>query len=79
MSYDFDNVGDPIIDGIKLYCDLYEKSEHNVKEVLSILLTAVSILHVKQLDPEEYELGIEMFCKTLKKAILMLQGVQEKN
>ena len=79
MSYDFDNVGDPVIDGIKLYYHLYEKSEHNAKEVLFILLTAISILQVQHIDPEEYELAIEVYSRTIKKTMLNLQNVQEKN
>jgi hypothetical protein len=79
MSYDSDNFGDPVIDGIKLYYHLYEKSERDSREVLCILLTAISVLQVKHLDPEEYELAIEVFSRTIKKSMLILQNVQQKN
>lgn len=81
MSYDSDNVDDSIIVGVKLYRDLYEKSERDVKEVLSILLTAVSAFHVNHILPEEYELAIEVFSRTIEKTVLMLilQNVQQKN
>ena len=80
MSYDSDNVDDSIIVGVKLYCDLYEKSEFDVTEVISILISAVSAFHVNNIPPEQYELAIEMVIRSLKKTIsIMLASLQEKN